>query len=413
MRQVKNTNGPKKFQTGNVLTIAIGHFLHDIYGSFLAPILPLLIKKLSLTYTLAGLLTVFQNSAALLNPFIGIVADRISARYLVVLSPLVTATLMSLLPLSPSYTFLAVILLFVGISNSCWHVPAPVIIRNLAGDRLGTGMSFFMLGGELARSVGPIVILGAVSLWGMEGTFRMIPLGVAASILLYFRLKNVVIRAAGDSAGRRVAGRGPAVRRQARGPLRQFAGVFIEMKRFFLIIAGISFSRAIVTRALNAFLPTYLTSQGNSIWLSGIFLSLLELAGAAGSVTAGAVSDRIGRKKTLFIIKTISPLMMMLFLLAKGFWQLPILIILGLFAFASAPITLALVQENAREHPAAANGVIMTMHFIFGAASVFLVGLMSDWVGLTSAYWVCAILSLAGIPCSLLLPKEHGAEVQS
>jgi len=408
VRQEKNINGSKKFQTGNVLTIAIGHFLHDIYGSFLAPILPLLIKKLSLTYTLAGLLTVFQNSAALLNPFIGIVADRISARYFVVLSPLVTATLMSLLPLSPSYAFLSVILLFGGISNSCWHVPAPVIIRNLAGDRLGTGMSVFMLGGELARSVGPLVILGAVSLWGMEGTFRMIPLGVAASLLLYFRLKNVAIRASGGPAAHR-----PAMRRPAHGPLRQFARAFIEMKRFFLIIAGISFSRAIITRTLNSFLPTYLTSQGNSIWLSGIFLSLLELAGAVGTVTAGAVSDRIGRKKMLFIIKTISPLMMMLFLLAKGFWQIPILIILGLFAFASAPITLALVQENAREHPAAANGVIMTINFLFGASSVFLVGLMSDWIGLSGSYWICAFLSLVGIPCSLLLPKEHGAEVQS
>ena len=403
VRQEKTTTGSKKFQTGNILTIAIGHFLHDIYGSFLAPILPLLIKKFSLSYTLAGLLTVFQNSAALLNPFIGIVADRISARYLIVLSPVVTATLMSLLPLSPSYTFLAVILLFVGISNSCWHVPTPVIIRNLAGDRLGTGMSFFMLGGELARSIGPIVILGAVSLWGMEGTFRMIPLGVAASILLYFRLKKITIRALGDRA----------VHRQAQGLLRQFVGVFFEMKRFFLIIAGISFSRAIITRALNSFLPTFLTSQGSSLWLSGVSLSLLELAGAAGTFAAGAVSDRIGRRKTLFIIKTVSPLMMMLFLLAKGFWIMPILIILGLFSFASAPITLALVQENAGDHPAAANGVIMTMAFFFGAISVFLVGLLSDQIGLAGSYWICAILSLVGIPCSLLLPKEHGVKAQS
>ncbi len=390
-----------KFQTANVLTVAIGHFLHDVYSSFLAPILPLLIKKLSLSYALAGLLTVFQSAAALLNPFIGIVADRISARYLVVLSPLVTATLMSLLPLAPSYTFLAVILLFMGISNSCWHVPAPVIIKNLAGSRLGTGMSFFMLGGELARGVGPMLILGAVSLWGMDGTFRMIPLGAAASVMLYLRLRNIEIR----------SHQGSALHDKAKGPFRQFANLIVEKRRFFLIIAGISFSRAIITRALNSFLPTYLTSQGSSLWLSGISLSLLELAGAAGVITSGAVSDRIGRRKMLLIIKTIAPLMMMIFLLARGLWQIPILVVLGLFSFASAPITLALVQENARQHPAAANGVFMTMNFFFGALSVFLVGLMSDWLSLSGAYWICALLSVVGIPCSLLLPKAQTADM--
>jgi FSR family fosmidomycin resistance protein-like MFS transporter len=263
-------------------------------------------------------------------------------------------------------------------------------------------MSFFMLGGELARGVGPMLILGAVSLWGMEGTFRMIPLGAAASVMLYFRLRDIEIR----------SHRGSVLHDSAEGPFRQFVRLIVEKRKFFLIIAGISFSRAIITRALNAFLPTYLTSQGSSLWFSGISLSVLELAGAAGVITSGAVSDRIGRRKMLLIIKTVAPLMLMLFLLARGLWQIPVLVVLGLFAFASAPISLALVQEYAQEHPAAANGVVMTMHFLFGASSVFMVGLMSDWLGLNGAYWICALLSIVGIPCSLLLPKEHDAKVQ-
>jgi FSR family fosmidomycin resistance protein-like MFS transporter len=227
----------------------------------------------------------------------------------------------------------------------------------------------------------------------------MIPLGAAASVMLYFRLRNVEIRSAGRAARHD----------DTKGPFGQFARLIFEKRKFFLIIAGISFSRAIITRALNSFLPTYLTSQGSSLWLSGISLSLLELAGAAGVITSGAVSDRIGRRKMLLIIKTVAPPTMALFLLARGLWQLPILIVLGLFSFASAPISLALVQEYAQEHPAAANGVVMTMNFLFGAVSVFLVGLMSDRLGLNGAYWICALLSIVGIPCSLLLPKAKTA----
>jgi len=38
----------RKFQLGDVITISCAHLLHDIYSSFLAPILPLLIEKLSI-----------------------------------------------------------------------------------------------------------------------------------------------------------------------------------------------------------------------------------------------------------------------------------------------------------------------------------------------------------------------------
>jgi hypothetical protein len=39
------------FQMGRVLTIITAHFIHDTYSAFLAPLLPILIEKLSLTYT--------------------------------------------------------------------------------------------------------------------------------------------------------------------------------------------------------------------------------------------------------------------------------------------------------------------------------------------------------------------------
>ncbi len=42
------------FQTGQVITIASGHFIHDVYSAFLAPLLPLIIEKMSLSLTMAG-----------------------------------------------------------------------------------------------------------------------------------------------------------------------------------------------------------------------------------------------------------------------------------------------------------------------------------------------------------------------
>ena len=283
-------------------------------------------------------------------------------------------------------------LLLVGISAACWHVPAPVVVRTVAGERLGTGMSFYMLGGELARGIGPSVILAAVSLWGMDGTYRMIPVGLAASVLLWVKLKNIRVR----------------VSPQGKNAARGFLEMVVRLRRLFITMAGISFGRVIVTRALTVFLPTYLTSTGSSLWLSGISLSVLEFAGAAGTFVGGAVSDKIGRRRMLLIGAISTPLLMALFLLSGGIWVLLVLILLGLFSFTGTPVALALVQEHAGDSPAAANGTYMTLNFLTGALAAFLAGLMRDWVGLKTAFWLCAVLSLIGLPCVfLLLEKEH------
>ncbi len=67
---------------------------------------------------------------------------------------------------------------------------------------------------------------------------------------------------------------------------------------------------------------------------------------------------------------------------------------------------MALIQENAYEYPAAANGIFMTMNFFLGSLAVMTLGLLSDLIGLESSYWVCTLLSLSGIPCALLLKKD-------
>ncbi len=77
------------------------------------------------------------------------------------------------------------------------------MMKHVSGDRIGTGMSFYMLGGELSRSLGPLIITAAVSLWGMDGTWRLMPFGIACSAVLYLKLGKIRIqrksRAAKDS----------------------------------------------------------------------------------------------------------------------------------------------------------------------------------------------------------------------
>ncbi|NIA31998.1 MAG: MFS transporter [Actinobacteria bacterium] len=185
----------EKFQKLDVITISFAHLTHDIYSSFLAPILPLLIRKFNLSCSLVGLLRLFQRLPSLMNPFVGIIADRVSVRYFLIIAPALTTVSMSLLGCAPNYVIIAILLFVAGIGTALFHVPGPVMIKHVAGrQRVGMGMSIYMLGGELARTVGPLIILGAVSLWKLEGTYKLIPFGITASILLFFKFRNIDIK---------------------------------------------------------------------------------------------------------------------------------------------------------------------------------------------------------------------------
>jgi FSR family fosmidomycin resistance protein-like MFS transporter len=140
---VDPTGEASGFEGGRVSTIAAGHWVHDSYTAFLAPLLIVFKQSFGLSNTEAGLLSVFMQEASLLQPVIGGVADRFHARYFVILAPMVTGIAMSLLGVAPSYLALALLLTITGLSSACIHAVGPVMTGNVSGKRLGMGMSIW------------------------------------------------------------------------------------------------------------------------------------------------------------------------------------------------------------------------------------------------------------------------------
>jgi len=372
---------------GRVLTIGFAHLVHDTPGAFLAPVLPLLIEKFGLTVFLAGLLEQFRRLPSLANPFLGLMADRICIRWFIIVMPGVTAVSMSLLGIAPGYAFLSVLLLISGVSSAIFHVTCPVMMKHASSKRIGRGMSLYMFGGELARTLGPLVILGAVSLWGLEGTWRLVPFGVAASVFLYIRLRDVRIE------------REPIETRDDRA-----GRVFASLLPFFAAITGMLACQGAMKAALTIYLPTYLTSKGTSLWLAGISLSVLQFSGAAGTFLAGTVSDRIGRKKAMLMIMSLNPLLMLLFIAAEGTrLVLPVLVLTGFFLFASGPVILALVHDIESRRMSFINGIYMTINFTVNSLLVLAVGFAADRVGLDLTYRISAFIAFGSVLFVLML----------
>ncbi len=380
----------KKFQFSNVFTLSAAHLIHDIYSSFLAPILPVLIEKLAMSKGLAGLLSVIQRVPSLFNPLIGILAEKMRIRFLVIFAPAVTTIAMSMIGIAPVYIVLAVLLFVTGISSTLFHVPAPVMIKQVSGLRLGKGMSYFMLGGELARTLGPLIIVAVVETWGLQGSLRLIPFGIIASIVLYFKLKDIEIR-------KDFKKNTPAI---------VYKSTFLKFLPVFINLAGITLFRAGMKAALTLYLPLYLTEKDSSLWFAGISLSLLQLAGAGGTYLSGTISDRIGRRTTLVIITIVSPILMWIFISMEATKTLPLLILIGLFLVAPTSVNLAIVHEMDTRYTAFVNSIYMTINFVMSSLMLLLVGVSWDLIGPDLTYKISAGLAFIAIFFAMRVPGK-------
>lgn len=386
-----STVGPDQttgFQTSSVLTIIAGHAVHDMYTAFLAPLLPLFIAGFSLTVTQAGALSLFLLLPATIQPIIGRIADRRNLRPLVIVAPLVAGISMSCLGLAPSYVVLALLLAVAGLNTAGLHAVAPAMAGRLSGEHLGRGMGLWMMAGELGRTIGPLVIVSAVSLFTLRGTVWLLPLGVATTAMLLLRLRSV--------------SDGPPMLQEdiAWGTaLRRMAPVMVP-------VAGIMLVRGLMQAAITSYLPTFLTLEGESLWFAGASLSLLEAAGVAGAMFGGVMSDSLGRRRVLAVASLATPVFLLMFLRTSGWLRLPLLILIGLTLLAIAPVIMALVQESYPEYRAMANGVYMALSFTSASVGVLIVGMLSDTIGMRPAFLISGLMMLLAVPLIFRLPRR-------
>ena len=379
----------ERFHGGRVATISSTHFLHDVYSAFLAPVLPLLIEKLSLTYTQAGSLPTFMQLPSLLNPLIGYLDDKINLRLLVIFAPAVTATTMSCLGLATSYASLALLLLVTGISVAAFHAPSPSMVVSVSGRQTGTGMSFYMASGELGRTLGPLLAAWGVTVFTLEGMWRLAILGWLASIIMYGRFRRLTMRVQKQSG---------------------FRDMFPAATRLFIPLLIIAFSRSFLVTGLGIYLPTLLQSEGATMWASSRALAFYQLAGVVGALLGGTLSDRLGRKNVLFIASLVSPFLAFGFLYTTQWLQLGLLMLTGLLSLSAQPVMLALVQDHLPRHRSVANGFFMAFSFVFQSTASLLIGVMSDRADLRTAFSYVVVISLISVPVIFFLPRAGKSE---
>jgi FSR family fosmidomycin resistance protein-like MFS transporter len=373
-------------QTGFVLTFSFAHAVHDAYSAFVAPLLPELIGKLSLSMTQAGVLDFSRTIPSILQPFIGHIGDRVNLRYLIILAPAIAGTLMSLLGVARNYGLLLLLALGAGLGSAGLHAVAPPVAGRHSGANLGWGMGIWMVGGSVGFAVGPVIVVAVLNRFGLGGTPWLMIGGWIASAVLFVRLKGVSTLS-------------PAT--QHRGSLRE--GLEALRPLMFPLVA-ITATWGLLASARMTFLPTFLTQQGESLWFAGISLTVQTGVGWMGALAGGAISDRIGRRMIVFSAMLSAGALMLVFLVTTGWTRLIILMLMGLTAPATRTVLMALVQENCPNNRAMANGTYLAISFILESGSSVIMGAMGDLFGLSTAFLISALILLLGSPLVRLLP---------
>lgn len=364
------------------------HFLNDFHVAFLAPLLPLVVRRFNLSLTLAGLLaTVLTTSAAMSQPLFGAIADRLHRRILVIVGPALTVIAMGLMGLAPTYTALIVLLLVAGTGTASFHPQGASTAGEASGRRKGMGLSLFVAGGELGYALGPLIIALAVSGRGLGAT-GMVALPGLLAVLALWRL----------IPSRRALPQRPADS-SLRGDLAAAVGPLALL--WFIVVL-----RSIVISAYQTFIPLLLNQRGGSIVAGGAAVFLFGGIGALGGVSGGTLSDRVGRRTMVALSLLISAPLLLLFVRTRGPLAYLFLAGGGVAIYLSAAVTIVIAQELLPHRASIASSIVMGLAWGTAGLSLTGVGALGDAIGLERALtWVLG-LTLGALVAALFLPEK-------
>ncbi|HEU0303076.1 MAG TPA: MFS transporter [Gaiellaceae bacterium] len=369
--------------------LSSGHMAVDFAGGVLPALLPFLVVEWDLSYTYAGgLILASALAGSVVQPLFGLWSDRRGAVWLLPAGVAIGAIGMGLAALSPSYWWVVLFVVVSGLGTAAYHPEGSKFAAYASGSRRASGMSLFSIGGNLGYSLGVIVTTPIVVALGIAGgALVVLPCLVVAAVLLWlvpFLLTFVPVR--GDGS------------RDLHGDDRLGA---------MALLLGVVTVRSIAWFGLITFVPLWEVSIGNSEGYGNFLLSIMLLAGAAGTLLAGPAADRFGRRPVLLVSNLVVPPAIAVFILAGGAAGAVSLVLIGASVVGTFGVTMVMSQEYMPRHIGMASGLSIGLSIGLGGIAAVLLGAIADSVDLETALWVCAAAPVAGIVLTLLLPPTR------
>ena len=362
-----------------VTPLFLGHLVNDGFGSFFAPLLPLLINRLDLSLAMAGLLgTIRVLLGSFTQPALGYLLDRANRPVLAVVGPVITIFAMGFIGEAINVWQLAVLLILSGLGTALFHPMNAALVAATGGEKRGLAMAFFSAGGTLGGALAPLIIVAYVG-----------ALGIARTPWLIIPALGVIVWIAASIHGNTGAyGDQPSPRAEKFSLHHLPAGLAaLWFVIVFRSLAGTTFAN---------FLAVLITQHGGSDFLGGVGISVFLLSGAIGGFVGGSLSDRIGSKWVMFWSLLLASPLLLLFLHGPASLSLFFLGLAGFSLFASTPVGIVAAQRLVPGKVGLVSGLVMGFAWGMGGLALTPIGWLADLYGLTVVMSVVSLFPVVG-----------------
>lgn len=381
---------PQGFVVRIVGAAAFAHLLNDLIQAVLPSIYPMLKSDFALSFAQIGWIAlVYQVTASLLQPWVGLFTDKHPQPYLLPAGMLVTLVGIALLAFAGSYEMLLVAAAVVGVGSATFHPEASRVARMASGGRFGTAQSTFQVGGNTGSALGPLLTAAIIIPHG-QPAIAWFMLAAALAVLVLLRVTGWSVRH-GQARLKRFAGQqAPGLSRGA-------------MWRAVVVIAVLMFAKFVYIASFTNFFTFYLIEHfGLSVQHSQLYLFVFLAAVALGTFAGGPVGDRIGRKAVIWVsFLGVAPFALAL-PHANLAWTAVLAVAIGLVMSSAFAALVVYAQEAVPGRVGMVSGVMFGLMFGISGIGAAGLGALADRHGIEWVYQAIAFLPLLGLATALL-----------
>jgi FSR family fosmidomycin resistance protein-like MFS transporter len=373
-----------------LLLFSIGHFAIDMYSGAIGAFQPLLVDKLGMTLTQAGLLGgMMVFSGSFVQPAYGFLSDRFHSRMFSVLAPAMAGIFISLLGLSWNFASAAALVFLGGAGIASFHPQASAWATLGLTTNRGKWMAVFISAGTLGLAIGPTFFASVFQWAGSERSYLAAIPGVIVTLVLFIFLRQ------------------PAhLTGAARGKI-DFKAL-LAVKKPLIILHLLVVLRSAIQIVFGQLLPLYLhRERGLSLIEAASALTMFQVAGAVGGFAGGHFTDKFGGRRVILISMIGCVPFLVLFFFGHGVASMIGLALSGLILLFTIPVNVVMAQDLAPQHAGTVSSLMQG--FAWGTAGIIfipLIGFLSDRYSMQTTMSALTIFPVIGFFLTLALPKK-------
>ena len=381
------------------------HLSHDLTTGLLAALLPFIRQDLKLDYLQAGFLVSANALASGLAQFVGgWLSDRLGPRKAISLGLAGVGLSSAAIILAHSYSVLMAIFIIGGILAGLYHPSAVSTLTNRFEDKKrGRVIALHMLGGGLGFAIGPFfgAIISSYLNWHFAFLFLGIP-AIIASVMAFFQLKLEPTAAQlSEVATSHETQQKPVTIWQV---FKSAAGIM-----------ALSIAMALITGPVMSFIPLFLVDVHHLSESAGsMWVTVIRMAGLAGSLFGGWLADRWGRRNAIFLsLVLFGPVVFLLTRLPFGFALAVVFVLFGWLLSMRETTMQTYLMVNT---PPKIRATVFGIYFGFGQQGSSIIqpiaGNYMDMVGISGVYNVISYITMGFSLVALVVALEIGKRIK-